>query len=228
MPDNTNGNNCTSVRDIIYNWHLLVPTIFGEELSYYEKISKLIWFYSQQIEALGDLEERVGKNTADIAKLVGDMGALQNKVIQDFQEFSQAQEQRFSELQHSIDSRFSELNETLTTTLNEYDIKIEAFDERITQSVAQMKLYTDNQVSKNNDYILEHVSEFLGQIKVINYFTGQYVAVQEMLDYLSQLHLQLAPTYDKLTAKNITYAELAASGLTYTEIMTKPDNIPSN
>ena len=79
---------------------------------------------------------------------------------------------------------------------------------------------TDLQIERNNEYIFREIEDnILGNITVINYFTGERVTVQDMFDYLASLHLQNAITYDGLRDKNLTYTELVAKSITYTELV---------
>ena len=79
---------------------------------------------------------------------------------------------------------------------------------------------TDLQIEQNNEYIFREIEEnILGNITVINYFTGERMTVQGMFDYLASLHLQNAITYDGLRDKNLTYTELVAKSITYTELV---------
>ena len=79
---------------------------------------------------------------------------------------------------------------------------------------------TDLQIQQNNEYIFREIEEnILGNITVINYFTGERMTVQDMFDYLASLHLQNAITYDGLRDKNLTYTELVAKSITYTELV---------
>ena len=72
-------------------------------------------------------------------------------------------------------------------------------------------------IQENNDYILSHITEELGQITVINYFNGQEIALQDMLDILASYHLADPLTYTLLASKNKTYTELAAYNMTYSQ-----------
>lgn len=79
---------------------------------------------------------------------------------------------------------------------------------------------TDLQIERNNEYIFREIEDnILGNITVINYFTGERMTVQGMFDYLSSLHLQNAITYDGLRDKNLTYTELVAKSISYTELV---------
>ena len=79
---------------------------------------------------------------------------------------------------------------------------------------------TDLQIERNNEYIFREIEDnILGNITVINYFTGERTTVQDMFNYLASLHLQNAITYNGLRDKNITYTEMIAKSITYTELV---------
>lgn len=79
---------------------------------------------------------------------------------------------------------------------------------------------TDLQIERNNEYIFREIEDnILGNITVINYFTGERTTVQDMFDYLASLHLQNAITYNGLRDKNLTYTELIEKNITYTELV---------
>ena len=79
---------------------------------------------------------------------------------------------------------------------------------------------TDLQIERNNEYIFREIEDnILGNITVINYFTGEHMSVQDMFDYLASLHLQNAINYNGLHDKNLTYTELIAKSITYTELV---------
>ena len=85
---------------------------------------------------------------------------------------------------------------------------------------------TDLQIERNNEYIFREIEDnILGNITVINYFTGERVTVQDMFDYLASLHLQNAITYNGLRDKNLTYTELVAKSITYTELVKNGDTL---
>ena len=79
---------------------------------------------------------------------------------------------------------------------------------------------TDLQIQRNNEYIFREIEDnLLANISVINYFTGERMTVQDMFNYLANLHLQNAITYNGLRDKNLTYTELIAKSITYTELV---------
>lgn len=140
-----------------------------------------------------------------------------------------------------VDTRLSEYQAQITQIRNEIQAVSDRTDELSAEMVQQvMRLEdlisdaerkaeslfiisnnrTDLQIELNNEYIFREIEDnILGNITVINYFTGEHVTVQEMFDYLASLHLQNAITYNGLRDKNLTYTELIAKSITYTELV---------
>ena len=130
--------------------------------------------------------------------------------------------------------QISEIREDIKTL---YDKDAELSDEMIRQvmrlegliSLAERKAEslfiiannrTDLLIEQNNEYIFREIEDnILGNITVINYFTGERLTVQDMFDYLASLHLQNAITYNGLRDKNLNYTELVAKSISYTELV---------
>ena len=79
--------------------------------------------------------------------------------------------------------------------------------------------YTNRAIAENNITLLETMQTYLSQIKVINFFTGELVGIQDMFNYLAQLHATDALDYDTMAVRAKTYTELAAFNKTYTELV---------
>lgn len=87
-------------------------------------------------------------------------------------------------------------------------------DDSLTAQQLQMQLM----ISQNNDYLLSQMETYLAQIKVINYFTGEKVSIQDMFNYLAGLHLTDAINYTTMAARGKTYTQLAGLNMTYTDL----------
>lgn len=147
-------------------------------------------------------------------------------------------DEQLSGYQAQLDS----LSESLAYTVETLNIQNEQFKTEVRAQITLMQqrirelkaeidadiigvnARTDEAIRQNNEYILSELGKELGKIKVVNYFTGLLVSVQEMFDYLARLHaddaitvnelIDKAKTYDELIAYNMTYTQLAQSGKT--------------
>ena len=84
--------------------------------------------------------------------------------------------------------------------------------------------YTNRAIEQNNIVLLDTMQEYLSQIKVINFFTGKYVSIQDMFDYLAGLHTTDSLDYDTMALRAKTYTELAGFNKTYTELVMDGNN----
>lgn len=96
--------------------------------------------------------------------------------------------------------------------------KIDNLKGYIDGQIVGVNARTDAAIVANNDYILGQLSQFLAEIKVLNYFTGEYVSIQDMFDYLAGLHVTDGIDYDTMALRALTYTQYAALNITYTDL----------
>lgn len=130
-------------------------------------------------------------------------------------------QEQFAELQRN----FNQLNNNVTALNNAFN----AFTANINSQMIALRKYVDDSMSaqqqqmvlliqQNNEYLLREMESYLAQIKVINYFTGEKVTIQDMFNYLAGLHLNDAINYTTMAARAKTYTQLAGLNMTYTDL----------
>lgn len=120
-----------------------------------------------------------------------------------------------------LSAEFVAFKNAVNIQLNLMQKRIDDFEEEIDAAIIGVNALTDLKIDQNNEYILEEVAKGLVNVKVLNYFTGEYVTVQAMFNYLSELHLENPITYTELEAAAVTYTAYAALNMTYTELAVK-------
>lgn len=76
----------------------------------------------------------------------------------------------------------------------------------------------DQKILNAKDEIFTNLATELSNIKVINYFTGELISVQDMFNYLSMLHVSDSIDYDTMAARSKTYSQLALLNITFTNL----------
>lgn len=120
-----------------------------------------------------------------------------------------------------LDGEFESFKNAVNIQLNLMYKRINDFADEIDAAIIGVNALTDLKIEQNNEYILEEVAKGIVNVKVLNYFTGEYVTVQSMFNYLSELHLENPITYTQVSDASITYTALAALNMTYTELAVK-------
>lgn len=105
--------------------------------------------------------------------------------------------------------------------LNRMTRRIEDFEATVQGEIIGVNVLTDLKIQQNNEYILDRVAEGIVNVRVLNYFSGELVTIQQMFDTLAQLHLDNPITYNELDAAAIDYDSLIVLNMTYTELAVK-------
>jgi len=115
--------------------------------------------------------------------------------------------------------RFEQLNDVFDAYETEINAKIDAINARITAEIQGCNDRTDILIASNNQFLIDTMSQQLRNMTVLNFFTGELVTVQDMFNYLANLHLSDGISYNQITARGYTYGSIAALNLTYGDIV---------
>ena len=184
-----------------WNFNPVLPTVFDDSLSYLEMVSKL---YKKLEETIAEV------NAIDQDAIQQALDDMRNEIAK----FEAQIQNQYNELNNSI----IDLADTTAASLEEMDTKIHNLGE-------SLKDIMDLKISENNEYIFESIASEIIGIKVLNYFTGAKVTVQEMFDYLAQLHATDGITVTELITRQKTVDELIALKFTYTQLAQNGKNI---
>lgn len=155
----------------------------------------------------GLLQEAIDQATANAKAYIDEkLGQIED-------DFATLQ-RNFNSLDKHVDDLDELVNEFNQNILNQIQILKDYIDDGLEADRLQMQLL----ISQNNEYLLNQMESYLSQIKVINYFTGQKVSIQDMFNYLAMLHLSDSIDYDTMAARAKTYTYLAGLNMTYTNL----------
>ena len=118
-----------------------------------------------------------------------------------------------------INDKVDTLNAQTVARLNKLDQDVIDLYTYVDNQIIIANARTDQAILNAKEDIYTHLAEELGKIKVINYFTGDLISVQEMFNYLATLHATDGITYNQINGRGKTYAELAGLNASYTDIV---------
>lgn len=188
----------------------ILPAVYDDSLSYYEAIGKMLAKVNELVDAINnvnvDIFNQAKAYTDDeiralggrVTQAVNDVKQLQRELQTDYRNFT-----------GNVNNRFTDFEKRLADIVKE-----------VNEIVYSVNARTDLAIQRNNEYIFKEINDnILGNISVINYFTGEHVSVQEMFNYLATLHLDNSLTYTVLIVKDITVDSLVRKNMTYTELI---------
>jgi hypothetical protein len=195
-----------------WNFNPVLPTVFDDSLSYLEMVSKLYKKLKEVIAEVNAIDQEA------IQQALDDMRAEIAKFEAQIQKQYNALDEKYQKLYEELNTSILDLADTTAASLEELDTKIYNLGE-------SLKDIMDLKIEENNEYIFESIASEIIGIKVLNYFTGEKVTVQEMFDYLAQLHAADGITVTELITRQKTVDELIALKFTYTQLAQNGKNI---
>lgn len=195
-----------------WNFNPVLPTVFDDSLSYLEMVSKLYKKLKEVIAEVNAIDQEA------IQQALDDMRAEIAKFEVQIQKQYNALDEKYQKLYEELNNSIIDLADTTAASLEELDKKIYNLGE-------SLKDIMDLKIEENNEYIFESIASEIIGIKVLNYFTGEKVTVQEMFDYLAQLHAADGIAVTELITRQKTVDELIALKFTYTQLAQNGKNI---
>ena len=195
-----------------WNFNPVLPTAFDDSLSYLEMVSKLYKKLEEVIAEVNEIDQEAIQQALDDMR--AEIAKFETQIQKQYNELDGKYQALYEELNNSI----LELADTTAASLEELDTKIYNLGE-------SLKDVMDLKIEENNEYIFESIASEIIGIKVLNYFTGEKVTVQEMFDYLAQLHAMDGITVTELITRQKTVNALIALKFTYTQLAQNGKNI---
>ena len=158
------------------------------------------------------------------------IATIKEQIEAEIFEWVQAQLKPFEDELNALIKEVEDLSEYTEETLAAYDAKIDAFVLQVNNALASMRAdlvasiqavndLTDIKIEQNNVYLLNEITRNVGDLFMVqNPFTGEYVTIQTMVDYLSSFHITDGIDYDTMNTRGLTYNQFDALNITYTNL----------
>lgn len=118
----------------------------------------------------------------------------------------------------NIDSNYNQFVTYVNNRIALMENELVKMNDYIKTILKQANEYTRQAIINNNAYIISETEKALSSVRVINYFTGKRISIQEMFDYLCQFHLENAINYTVMASREKTYIEFNNLSMTYTDL----------
>lgn len=183
----------------LYRYFSVIPTAYDDSLSYYEQICAVL---KLTLEALSQYQDSLAEAKAYTDEQI----SILNSSLQNF----------VKALIDATNNTIAGLDNKINQNQAENNAKFQDIDNEFNKVYTQINTAIEN----NNKFLIEEISKNLGnQLLVTNFFTGQRVTVQNMFDYLANLHVENGINYTTLAERNYSYDELVALKITYSQMV---------
>ena len=186
----------------------VLPLTYDESLSYYEVLCKLRDYINEMGKRLDDYGEQV---------LAASKAYTDGEIAKSVQQYNQALQQ--------LTTDYNEFADNVTGALRGFQNQMDSNFKRQDNEIAGGRAYTDTKISQNNEWLLEQISQQLISVTVLNPFTGERESIQDMIDYLSSLHMTEAITVTGIGTANRTVNKVISYNATCTQLVNNGKNI---
>ena len=128
-------------------------------------------------------------------------------------------DQAILELKQSVETAIRDFQNVVNGTLSGFQEQLRQQDMEIDANLVAARGYTNAQIAQNNEFLMDEISKGLIDLKVINLFTGTYMSVQEMFDYLAAFHLTGAISVAQIGNAQRTVTTVVGYNATCTNIV---------
>lgn len=207
-----------------HNWFPILPTVYGEELSYLEDISKLL-------ELVDGYKEEVAKLREEILGLVEDRLDEYSKELQAKLDAFQKQiddliaevESLVDELKKIIGDFKIQVNEELEKQKAWVQTQIAILTASVNSQIKTLKLYVDQLNEETRNYVDVEIQKVIDMIPditttmVISPFTGKLVKIQTYIDEAGNYYTNHSLTLLEYDSANLSMAEYDSYNFSFWE-----------
>ena len=186
----------------------VLPLTYDESLSYYEVLCKLRDYINEMGKRLDDYGEQV---------LAASKAYTDGEIAKSVQQYNQALRQ--------LENDYNEFADNVTGALRGFQNQMDSNFQRQDNEIAGGRAYTDTKIAQNNEWLLEQISQQLISVTVLNPFTGERESIQDMIDYLSSLHMTEAITITGIGTAQRTVNKVISYNATCTQLVNNGKNI---
>lgn len=137
-----------------------------------------------------------------------EMDSFQASVNKQFADYTAATDKKLADFQNLVNAQIVLLRADLAKAQAEFQTLIDGANS-----------YTDQQIAIAMSKIPELVAKEVLDVHVWNMLTGKYLPIQDMFNYLCELHVDNGSTNDEVKAKNNTFAQMAAYNATFHQMI---------
>jgi len=201
----------------------VLPAVYDDSLSYSEQVAKLVYKVNEVIASMENMEEEIlaqAKAYTDsaIADTFAEVDARIAQLDQDirdqkiyFDNLVEETVRTFNGIVDDLQAQYQRFIQYVNGEITDVRNDIADTNDRLDASITAVNARTDLMIQLNNEYLIEEVTQHLPSImKVLNILEGDYVTIQEMFDYLCNLHIVDGIIVSTLAGRELTCNRIVA------------------
>lgn len=207
----------------IGNCAKILPLVYNDSLSYYETLCSYLSKLNEVIDFANSLTDDVVKEAkaytdkaisdalADVDKRLVEVTEIVNDAEKRMTDLVEGTVKQFNQLIDDLQQQYFTFTQYVNTEIRRLDTGISDVNQKLVTSIDGVNNRTDIMIQQNNEWLVEEVAGNLPkQLTVYNILEGDKVSLQEMFDYLCNLHITDGIDIDTLVGRALTVNRVIA------------------
>lgn len=212
--------NQTKVKPFRHACNKALPLVYDDSLSYYESVCKLVAKINEMVEVLNNITvDILDEANAYTDTAISSMEQRVNDAVSDVQRVKKELDKQYEEFVKVSTSNYDEFSKVVNSQMLLFNNKLNNVYDVISDTVDDVNNRTDLAIEQNNENLLTELGKTVSKAKILNFFTGESIGLQGMIDYLCMLHVEDSINYNTLVDRNVTYSNLANRNVSYTDLV---------
>lgn len=212
------------VADIsVWRCRKILPAVYVESLSYVEQLMEFCRKLNECIELINGIGEdildqakaytdsEIAKTFEEVDRKIAELEQLIRDTEHDFEELVNDTIERFNNAIDALNNQYQEFTDDVEHTLDTFEGRIDYLDNKLDTEIEGVINRTDIMIQQNNEYLIDEIVGNLPSVlKVYNILEGGQMTIQEMFNYLCELHIADGIDIDTLASRNLTVNDIIA------------------
>lgn len=200
----------------------VLPLVYDDSLSYMELNNKVVEKLNEVIEEMNGLElnildqayaytdSKIAETFSEVDAKIHELEVLIENTTRDFEALVAETVRTFNSIVDDLQRQYQRFTQYVDGELRTTNERIDNTNQRLDDSITAVNARTDLLIELNNEYLIEEIAGNLPTtLKVLNILEGDMVTVQDMFNYLCNLHIVDGITISTLSGRQLTVSYIA-------------------
>lgn len=201
----------------------VLPTVYSDSLSYYEELCKFVEKLNEVIDFANNLTDEVleeakaytdsaiAQTFEEVDRKIAELTQLIQTTEEDMEQLVADTVTQFNQLIDDLQSQYNRFTQIVNANIDRIEREVGDVNDRLDDSIVAINESVDLKILRNNEYLIDEIAGNLpNELKVLNALEGVRMTVQDMFDYLCDLHITDGITVTELASRELTCNRIVA------------------
>lgn len=210
----------------------ILPLVYTDSLSYYETLCSFVAKLNEVVDFVNGITDdvldeakaytdiKIAETFADVDAKLREIERLIGEQKDYFDNLVAETVRTFNGLVDDLQSQYFAFTQYVNSEIRRVSNDIADTNERLDESIEGVNQRTDLMIQLNNEWLIEEIAGNLpNQLRVYNILEGDRVTIQDMFNYLCNLHITDGIDVDELVLRALTVNRIVTINRTVRDVV---------